>query len=1046
MKHRVTFLVALGLVLTTTFNLSFSRNLSAASEGGALAPARDGWAQPAGLKTLKSFHPVFTANQGQFAEAVLFRGDVGGATVWFAGDGVYYQFTRELPGAAPEDDLTRFGFRLPEGPDSLEFQVVRTSFVGAAANPDVFGREPAGYTSNYFIGSSPQDWYTRVPNYREVIYQEIYRGIDLRYHTNHGQLEYDFLVWPGADPQRIRVRYQGISSLTVNAVGDLIVEARLGTIIERKPVVYQLDGDRRVPVEGDYRLLSESTFGFAFDKGYDLSLPLIIDPFLDYSTFLGGSGSDYARAVAVDSAGNSYVAGYLTSSDFPIKSAYDSAYSGGGPSGHDVFVTKISAGGDSILFSTYLGGGTGDDRAYGIAVDSNGDVYLGGVTGSADFPTVDPVQDANAGGKDAFICKLVSTGDSLIYSSYLGGSNDDVGSGLAVGSGGRACIAGNTSSSDFNLSASPYDNSLGGSQDAFVAKLSPAGSSLEFSTYLGGSANDAGVGIAVDTNGNAYVIGYTSSGDFPVVNAYDESYNGGPTHGDVFITCLSATGEWLVYSTFLGGDNDDIGLAIAIDSAEDAYLAGYTYSDATSFPLVGAYDSTFGGDFDAFVTKLYRTGDSLIYSTFLGGQEADFASAIAVDPFGEACVVGSTPSNDFPVVNAFDGSFNGSWDVFVTYVAVSGDSLVYSTYLGASDYEFAYGVALDTGQTAHVVGYTRSPDFPTVNPIQDSLAGSYDAFVTAVFKEEHLCIDTDGDGFGDPGHPENDCPDDNCPTVYNPNQTDGDSDGVGDLCDNCHLVPNPDQEDADLDGKGDSCDVCTDMDGDGFGDPGFPYNTCADDNCPSAYNPDQGDADNDGFGDACDTCTDSDGDGFGNPGFPANICSDDNCPYDYNPGQPDGDYDGAGDACDNCPSLANPLQEDTDIDGIGDSCDTCTDTDGDGFGNPGFPANTCDDDNCPYIYNPGQEDADSNGVGDACDSGCCAPPIRGNVNGDQRDAVNISDLTFLVSYLFRGGVAPPCAEEGNVNGDAEEAINVADLTYLVSYLFKGGSAPPACPG
>jgi hypothetical protein len=1043
-KHIVAFLVAAGIIVSTTSNLLLSGDLSTRIEGGTLASSRDGWERQADLKTLNGFCPVFTANQGQFTEAVLFRGDVGGATVWFTSNAVYYQFIREKLSSVQEDDLTGFGYRLPKRPDSVEYQIVRASFVGARADPNVFGREAAGYTSNYFIGSNPENWYARVPNYREVIYEGVYPGIDLRYHTTQGRLEYDFLIPPGANPNQILIKYHGITSLTVDDAGDLAIKTGFGTILEQKPVIYQLDGSQRLPIQGEYHLLDKSTFGFTFGQGYDSSLPLIIDPFLDYSTFLGGSGNDYARGVAIDSAGHTYVTGYLTSSNFPIKNAYDSTYNGGSPSGHDVFVTKISAGGDSILFSTYLGGSTGDDRGYSIAVDSNGDACIGGVTGSTDFPTVDPVQETNAGGKDAFIGKLSSTGDSLIYSSYLGGSGDDVGLGLAIDTGGSAYIVGNTFSSDFNLSANPYDNSLDGDEDAFVAKFSPIGG-LEFSTYLGGSANDAGVGIATDVNENAYVIGYTLSNDFPTVSAYDDSYNGGPTYGDVFITRLGATGESLVYSTFLGGDDDDLGLAIAVDGAENAYLTGYTLSDATSFPLVSAYDSTLEGGFDAFVAKLYQSGDSLVYSTFLGGGQGDFAFAIAVDPFGEACVVGSTPSNDFPVVNAYDESSNGNWDAFVTYVAVSGDSLVYSTYLGSWGWEYAYGVALDTSLTAHIGGYTNSSGFPTHNPIQDTLVGNYDAFVTAIFKDEYICIDSDNDGFGDPGHPENDCPDDNCPTVYNPDQADYDVDGVGDVCDNCYSTPNPDQEDEDLDGKGDSCDICTDTDGDGFGNPGFPANTCPDDNCPDTYNPDQGDADSDGFGDVCDTCTDTDGDGFGNPGYPVNTCPDDNCPNAYNPDQEDSDFDAVGDSCDNCPLLANPLQEDADFDGIGDSCDTCTDTDGDGYGNPNFPANTCPDDNCPYIYNPDQLDSDGDGIGDACDSGCCVPPIRGNVDGDQDDAINVADLSHLVTFLFYEGLPPSCWEEGNVDGDVEESINVGDLSYLVDYLFFDGPEPSSCP-
>ncbi len=1040
MKYVVTFLIALGLFVLS-IPLAYSIDMTRIEDG--LLNNSDRWSGEQNF-TAGKISPAFTLNQGQFDRRVRFRADLGNSYVWFTDNDVYFHILRELPSSFEEDDLTAFGYRLPPEANKIEHYVIQATFVGAQPSPEISGKDPTGYYFNYFLGNDPTRWQSHVPNYREIRYRNLYPGIDIRYYyAETRNLEYDFIVSPGADPQNIRIRYHGITALSVNNEGDLVVETDFGTLVEHKPTVFQLNGEKKIPVASSFQILDNHTFGFSFTGGYDPSLPLIIDPELLFSSYLGGTGNDYCRDVTIDADGNIYLTGYVTSSDFPVKNAYDSTYNGGSPSGHDVFVTKIAAGGDSILFSTYIGGATGDERGFSIVVDNTGDAYIAGVTVSTDFPTVNPVQSANAGGKDAFICKLSSTGETLLYSSYLGGSSDDFASGVAIDSSGNVYLAGNTASSDFNISATPYDNTLDGTEDAFLTKLDINASSILYSTYLGGTAGDAAVDIAVDTFNNPYLVGYTSSNDFPTANAYDNSYNGGPTYGDVFITCFDSSGASLVYSTYLGGTSDDLGLAISLDSVNNAFVTGYTLSNEASFPLVNAYDSTLGGSYDAFVTKIDPTGSTLLFSTFLGGQYGDLGTGIAADQYGEVGVTGCTNSDDFPVFFAYDSTYNGSWDCFITYFAAPGDSAVYSTYLGGGMSDYAYGLAVDTAQAAYVGGYTNSTDFPMQNPIQSSLAGGYEAFVAIMSMEEYVCVDSDHDGYGDPGHPENDCPDDNCPTVFNPSQDDGDADGVGDLCDNCYTVYNPSQEDTDLDGIGDSCDTCTDTDGDGAGDPGFPANTCPDDNCPTIYNPDQNDEDNDSVGDSCDVCTDTDGDGYGNPGFPANTCPDDNCPNTYNPDQADGDGDGVGDACDNCSTIVNPAQEDEDYDGIGDSCDTCTDTDGDGYGNPGFPANTCPDDNCPYVYNPDQLDSDSNGVGDACDAGCCVPPTRGNVNGDLNDDINVADLTYLVNYLFKGGYPPPCDEEGDVDGGGD--INVADITYLVNYLFQSGPAPAACP-
>ncbi len=619
-----------------------------------------------------------------------------------------------------------------------------------------------------------------------------------------------------------------------------MIETAWGTVTEKAPVVYQMDGAKTTAISGAYRVADSHSFGFTLGAEYDRSLPVVIDPVLSYSTYLGGSSYDYGNGIAVDGLGNAYVTGITFSADFPTVTPFDASWNGN----YDVFVTKMNPGGDNLVYSSYFGG-SGSDQGKGIAVDGAGSAYVTGITFSSDFPTASPLDGSLTGNYDAFVMKLSPSGNALVYSTYLGGSSTDDGWGIAVDGTGSAYVTGQTFSSDFPT-VTPFDGSYNGGQDAFVTKFSPVGSSLVYSSYLGGSSSEVGEGIAVDGAGSAYVTGLTSSSDFPTVTPFDGTIEG---VYDAFVTKVSPGGNSLVYSSYLGGSGDDGGAGIAVDGTGSAYVTGKTVSP--NFPTANPFAGSLNGYYDAFVTKLSPAGNSLVYSSYLGGINGDAGKGIAVDGVGSAYVTGETSSSNFPTATPFDGSWNGNYDAFVTKLSAAGNILVYSSYLGGSNEERASGIAVDVVGSAYVTGYTQSSDFPTATPFDGSWNGAQDAFVAKVTFCEN---DFDCDGVVDGS--------DNCPSVANAAQQDADGDGVGDACDNCPINANPIQTDSDGDGIGDACDNCivvanplqTDTDADGIGD------VC--DNCPTVANPSQVDSNHNGIGDACDyVCGDADGGG-----------------------------------------------------------------------------------------------------------------------------------------------------------------------------------------
>ena len=652
--------------------------------------------------------------------------------------------------------------------------VIRMELVGGNPAPRVVGFEELPGKSNYFIGNDHKKWRTNIPHYAKVKYEEVYPGIDLVYYSNRGQLEYDFTVAPGANPKAITIGVVGANGvrpslggrrppLRIDTNGDLVLPTDAGEIRFHKPVAYQVGAGLARPKEGaassaptvggkyflESRYVITENNRVAFEVApYDASQPLIIDPVLKYSTYLGGGGADRGFDIVVDSSGNAYVTGATNSNDFPTTvGGFQDTITGDPCCGGDVFVTKLNASGSALVYSTYLGGsGTGGDTGTSVAVDAQGNAYVTGATNSNDFPTAGAFQTTSGGSTDAFVTKLNAAGSALVYSTYLGGSFTDSGSDVAVDAGGSAYVVGRTFSTDFPTTAGAFQTAPGAplTNDAFVTRFSAAGNALVYSSYLGGSGTDGGFGIAVDSAGNAYVAGNTSSADFPTAIPVQATNGGG---FDAFVTKLEPTGSTLTYSTYLGGSGNDAGLGIAVDGSVHAYVMGQTFS--SDFPTtVGSFQTDSGGSLDACVTKFNPAGTALVYSTYLGGSGIDGGSefgpgGIDVDAEGNAYVTGRTISTDFPTANPFQSDLGGSLDAYVTKLNPAGTALVYSTYLGGNASDQSLGIAVDASGNAYVVGITGSGDFPTVNPFQSQnavVSNAFDTFVAKIGEPNQLPV------------------------------------------------------------------------------------------------------------------------------------------------------------------------------------------------------------------------------------------------------------------------------------------------------------------
>jgi len=635
----------------------------------------------------------FELNRGQTDKQVKFLSHGRGYALFLTGTESVISFT-DRPGEQCGTGLNLQGPQASgHAPPSLAVgdacrEVLRIGLVGANPTATVSGVGQLPGTANYFIGEDPRQWHTGIPIYAKVRYQDAYPGVDLVYYGNPRMLEYDFVVAPGVDPRVIRLSVQGQDELKLDAQGDLLLIKASRELRFHKPHLYQELHGARPTVSGRYVLEGSHQVSFQV-ASYDSSRPLIIDPVLSYSTYLGTANFDQGNGIAVDFNGHAYVTGFTSSSSFPTTSgSLDTTNNGG----HDAFVTKLNPRGSALVYSAYLGG-SATDQGTAITVDPSGSAYITGQTFSSNFPTTaGALKSTYSGNGDAFVSKLSAGGSSLVYSTYLGGSGLDEALGIAVDSGDDAYITGQTFSTNFpTMSALQPSNA--GNQDAFVTELN-AGGSLIYSTYLGGSGYDQGNAIAVDSSGNAYVAGYTSSTNFPTANAIQGACASCSNVNDAFVAEISTNGTGLVYSTYLGGNGDDQGMGIAVDAQGNAFVTGFTFS--TNFPTTaGVLQPSLLGTASAFVTQISTNGTLLNYSTYLGASRFNYGQGIAVLN-GNAYVAGVTSSSSFPMVSPIQATKSGGPDAFVAELNATASALIFSTFLGGSSFDQASAIAVDT--------------------------------------------------------------------------------------------------------------------------------------------------------------------------------------------------------------------------------------------------------------------------------------------------------------------------------------------------------------
>jgi hypothetical protein len=675
--------------------------LAAAAQAPAATQAATG-------DTMRAFDlspALFVENKGQWNEAVRYGFDGRGVRVSFTDSGPVFQM------------LKTTGDK--ENPETA--QVVFTATFAGARQVRPTALERSDTQVNYYIGDDPLKWQSGVASYKKILYKGLYDGIDLYTWGKRSGLKYEFHVAPGADWRQVVVRYEGIEGLAIDDKGALHVKTALGEMVDEAPVVYQETASGRKEIPSRFRLVGETGYGFEVTGAVDARVPLVLDPKLEWSSYLGGSDSETACGIACDSTGDAYVTGYTASENFPAPGGIDTGISGP----NDAFVAKITPTG-SLAWATYLGG-DGAEIGYQVACDSTGNVWAVGNTSSTDFP-VPGGFDTSLGGSaypvvicDVFVVKFTPSG-SLAWGSYLGGSGDDRGFAIACDSTGNAWVAGRTLSADFPVPGG-FDTDSPNENDGFVARIAPEGS-LAYGSFTGAPIH----GIACDSTGNAWVVGYTALATFPTPGGFKTTND--HYFFDAVVARITPSGA-LAWGSYLGGTADDLGYAIACDSTGNAWVAGAAFSP--DFPTPGGFVAPSNG-VGGFVVRISPAG-ALSWGSILGGSDviSDRRMAITCDGLGNAWVAGYTSSPDFPVPGGFDTTLDpvAHVDAFVAKIAANG-TLAFGSYLGGIGNDYGCGIACDPLGNVWVTGETWSADFPVLGGFSVGRSGSIDALIARI--------------------------------------------------------------------------------------------------------------------------------------------------------------------------------------------------------------------------------------------------------------------------------------------------------------------------